>query len=98
MPVKLDVDIPSIDKQLAQILSVAQDIQGKEGQLMAEVDDLNAALGTITTAVQAAIADIQTLSAQIAANKTDATAMEDAAGKLNTLAANLAAAVAPPAP
>ena len=83
------------DKKLDRIIEMLENLTRKEVILMKEVDDLNAAVAAITTAVQAAIADIQALATQITA---DPAAMEDAASKLNLLAQNLQSAITPPAP
>lgn len=66
---------------------------------MSEVDDLNVAMDKITTSVGAAMTEIQTLAAEIAAlpANPDPAAIESAVTRLNTLAANLDAAVNPPA-
>lgn len=65
---------------------------------MSEVTDLSAAVAGITTAVNAAVTDIQALTAALAANP-DPAAIETAVGELNTLAQNLNNAVNPtPAP
>lgn len=69
---------------------------------MSEITDLQAAEAAINTAVSNAVAELQTLSAQISSNTNDPAAMEAAAAAINTLATNLQAAVTaaqtPPAP
>jgi hypothetical protein len=82
-------------RKLDLILQIVYEIKVKEVRLMSEITDLKAAVDAITTAVQAAIADIQALSTQIANSKDDPAAMEDAASKLNALAQSLTAAVTP---
>ena len=61
-----------------------------------EVTDLNAAVASLTTAVNGAVAELQSLAATIAANNAnnpDAAPVEAAVTSLNTLATNLQAAV-----
>lgn len=70
--------------------------QGKKA--MAAIDDLNAAVAAMQTAVSDAVADIQKLTAAINAAPSDAAAVSAAAAQINTLAGNLEAAVNPPAP
>lgn len=65
---------------------------------MSEVTDLQTAVDGITVAVAAAVTDINTLAAQVAALSVpnpDPAAIEDAVAKLNALANNLNAAVTP---
>jgi hypothetical protein len=65
--------------------------------------DLAAAMAALTTAVTGAVTEIQSLAAAIAAANAnnDSAAIETAVGQINTLSANLTAAVTaatPPAP
>lgn len=85
--------ITALDTKLSTIITN----QEKE---MSEIDDLNTAMSNITTAVSGAVTDIQTLSAQLAAQgqNPDPAAIEAAVTQLNTLATNLNNAVTPPAP
>lgn len=83
------------DRKLDRIIFMLENITKKEVILMSEITDLQTAVAAITTAVNLAITDIQSLAAQIATNKDDPAAMEDAASKLNALAQSLTVAVTP---
>lgn len=97
--IKVQIEqLPSGESHLAVVLATLARIETKVTHIVSEVDDLNASMATITTAVGDAVTKITELSAQIQANSGDPVAIEDAVGKLNTLAANLEAAVNPPAP
>lgn len=66
-------------------------------KIMSAEDDLNAALGNISTAVAAAVTEIQTLATQLTNSPEDAQ-IEEAATRLNALASSLTAAIPAPAP
>ena len=65
--------------------------------IMTAIDDLNAAVANMQSAVTAAITDIQTLTQELAAAGNDDPAIESAVATLNGIATNLQSAVTPPA-
>lgn len=78
-----------------------QTLERKVNRMANELDDLNAAVDKITTAVNGAVTDIQTLAEeikQLSSNPggVDPAAVEAAAVKLSALADGLNAAVNPP--
>lgn len=83
-----------------RLMEMVNALATQQDKIMSEIDDLNAAETTLASAVTAAVADIQTLTAQLAANagNGDAAAINEAVTKLNSLAANLNNAVNPPVP
>ncbi len=89
-----------VEYRLGVILNQFQERMAKA--MDQATQDLSAAMATLTTAVGGAVTEIQGLAAQIAAANAanDSAAIEAAVGQINTLSANLSAAVtaATPAP
>ncbi|MGB8633158.1 MAG: hypothetical protein WCD69_27930, partial [Xanthobacteraceae bacterium] len=88
-----------------QLLMIGQlqQILLKENKIMSALTDLQASQAALATAVQSAITDISNLSTALATAQAgnDDAGVEAVVTQLNTLAANLTAAVAPavtPAP
>lgn len=85
-----------------QLLMIGQlqQILIKENTIMSALTDLQASYTSLAAAVQSAITDITNLAAALAAAQaaSDDAGVEAVATQMNTLAANLTAAVNPPAP
>jgi HAMP domain-containing protein len=66
--------------------------------VMAALDNLTAAEANLETVIAAAVTDIQTLAAEVAAGNTaNDPAIQGVADKINAVAASLQAVVSPPA-
>lgn len=88
------------ERKLMQMFEALDHSMGKRLDKMSkEIDDLNAAVDKMTTAVTAASAEIETLVTEITDNSDDPAAVEAAAQKLSALADSLTSAIpASPAP
>lgn len=82
------------------MIGMLKEIRLKEGQIMSALTDLQASQAALAAAVQSAITDITNLAAALAAAQSgnDDAGVEAVVTQLNTLAANLTAAVNPPPP
>lgn len=88
-------DLDNINSKLDKIQWSVDLTSQRIYHIMSAIDDVNAALAAIKTAVGAAVTEIQALALEVATGSSDPdeAALEATAASLNTLAANLTAAV-----